>query len=1213
VVGPEAAPLVTLDQVKTFLEAVDLRFPFHRGAAFKGADTTMEWDEKSNMHVPRLGRAAGGVPWQEGADGKVSDGREAYLTKLVYRTVEGNQAALEEAHAQDGLTSARGAGSMVEKFIQHAAIAVAEQFEATAEMSGRWRRDTLRHEVRERVARLAEKALAGRISLHHTRQRSGSATGQQFVMPAAAASPAAGGTAPETAEPPADPELSFLPPNRLRGKGALSGRKLLSGYVEPPVEGAPGREIPADRGPIAGMIQDGLLEAFECFFSDVYGARRGEPCGARPHSQDSGARVHILRAPTGAGKTSRCIRFIAEDPRTYQDHTWMEDGAEKSGRAPIAMLLPTYNNIDELRQRAQVLNLDGDLSDEELRKAASDLGLIAEDELDGKIAELRRDALNCADLAMRTSNDARGFSTMTYSGKIRAGCRMQDKLEMAMAAGIGTSAFCKATVRDRQDDASRKKGEPPPEPREVKCPHYDECPAIGQRARIGQAHVVFMPHSFLSLAIPDEIRRVRAVIADERIHHLFLHMATLSAATLAIPRKPPRLSQKEKDSGVSVEDLLMERDLAADIALRALRDPDRSKCPAAALMEHCEPDAERDENRYPGPRWVQSAIRVCSNAIQRDGVLSPEVPIEKVKEMCSQPTGREIREELQFWTIIQQRIAALRMDGLRDAAIRETRARLAGFQGEHDPDRRLALEKRLASLLARPDSACGATDARIQHLIEDSGNGVSEVIRISWRGKPNWEGVPMLLLDASAAPSIIAKIWNRDERAIVTHDIVEDTGMSLNVKIVGVVNQTFSNSSVIAARDAPRHVRIQAARNLANVRQALSAVSALHGDGRVVAGASIAMRKVINNGWVGPDNVDWCHFGALRGLDMFKHHGAAFSVGRMEVPVRTIDGLVAALTYDDPEPEPPFDFRGDGKDADGADLRVPTGDQRLRLRSGYTAVLPVPMFPGKWGRLIQRQYREEELLQFVGRLRPVYREGRTPVWFALSSIIPEELIVDELVAIDDLLQGPTVLWDAARRTGGVVEPNVLAAACADCFRTPEAALSAMSAMGFDREAGRIAARPARGHVAARWHPRGGGPDTGRLAFVRASVPDPGERLRSALLKHLKVDAEVEVLGSREPSLARPRQDDAVEKCIGARVEREAKATERYERICEMLLDSPGRYEDSMSTREYETSDGIGGSRLLSLPEVGALLAIDDHWTGGADGGTAPEAAHAGAA
>src|SRR5690606_6310262 len=136
-------------------------------------------------------------------------------------------------------------------------------------------------------------------------------------------------------------------------------------------------------------------------------------------------------------------------------------------------------------------------------------GLIAEGDLDARLAELRRDALDA------------GLSTMVYRGKIAAGCRMAEIVRMAMEAGIATEAFCRSK-------GSAKDGE-------ETCVHYVGCPAIAQRAEIARSHVVFMPHAFMSLHVPEELRHARAVIADERVHHLFLHTTTLSATTLMIP------------------------------------------------------------------------------------------------------------------------------------------------------------------------------------------------------------------------------------------------------------------------------------------------------------------------------------------------------------------------------------------------------------------------------------------------------------------------------------------------------------------------------------------------------------------------------------------------------------------------------------------------------------------------------------------------------
>lgn len=1160
-VGPEAAPLVTADQVQTFLEAVDARFRFHRGASFSASAASWQWDEATRLMVPRMSLAAGGTPWREGPDGRVTDGREAYLSALVFRTLSANVAELDRAIAEGDAALGR--------FKAGATRAVAEQFEATAEMSGRWTKGKLPGEAASKVSRLADKYARG----DEPRLRAASRPGRGDQGPETDL------VMPDRSDDDGDPELAFLPKRRAR---------LRNGHVEPAPEGAPNLAIQDDRGPISRQIQDGLHEAFTSFFSDVY----GDPVAMDINGRR--CRVHVLKAPTGAGKTSRGIRFIAEDPRTYQPFEIVdpETGERRETRAPLVMLLPTYNNIDELRSRAKVLNLDGTLPDDELRRVAAELGLIAEDELEGRIADLRRDAMNCIDIARKVSGDDRGLVTMTYSGKIRAGCRVADKVKLAMDAGIGTAPFCKATRQDADGNQI-----------EDICEFYDSCPAISQRADIAGAHVVFMPHSFLSLTIPEELKEVRAVVADERIHHLFLHTATFSAMSLHIARRPPRLTKKERDDGMEPGDLLADRNRAADIALVAMRD---GVCPGQALWEWKDESYVGEGDRRRGHLVVQSALRVCGSAIQREGTLTPSMPIDEVRELCSRPTGRDVREEWRFWSIVQERIQNLENDDIRRRAIEKYEADLALFQGDHDLDARLRLERALATARARPIRARGARDYRIQPLTDHTASGsVTETIRISWRTAPNWSSVPMLLLDASAAPDIVAKVWNLPRSDIVVHDIVEDIGLSLNVKIVGVVDRTFSNASLIASPGASEYERVRAAKNLSNVRHALSTVSSLYGDGRVVAGTSIVLREAINNGWACPDNVDWCHFGAMRGLDMFKFHGAAFSVGRMEVPTRSIDGLVAALTYDDECPETPFDSKGTGMDPEDPQrpLLLPPGPQRLRLRTGHVAVLSVPTFPGRWGRLIQKQYREEELLQFLGRLRPVYREGRTPVWFALSSIIPEELIVDDIIHIEDLLAGPGApvtkvpLWDACRQLGGVLSPE-LVAACDDRPISAEKAKDRMTDAGFDPEDGIPKGREARGFAAYRWRPAGQPEAEPHAVFVRAAASDPEGRIRAAILSRLRKDVDVERVWAPEATsraMARPRDEDNVDKRIGDRNHREARERARFGAICEALLDSSHKVTRVASAQPRISYATGGGDQTVSMSDLGALYAINDFW------------------
>ena len=67
---------------------------------------------------------------------------------------------------------------------------------------------------------------------------------------------------------------------------------------------------------------------------------------------------------------------------------------------------------------------------------------------------------------------------------------------------------------------------------------------------------------------------------------------------------------------------------------------------------------------------------------------------------------------------------------------------------------------------------------------------------------------------------------------------------------------------------------------------------------------------------------------------------------RLRASVAAIDGLVAALTYDDDDPEEPYDNLGTGLSRERKPLMIPAGVQTVRMRSGHDVKMAVPMFPG---------------------------------------------------------------------------------------------------------------------------------------------------------------------------------------------------------------------------------------------------------------------------
>lgn len=1095
-VGPEGVPLVTSEKVIEFIEAVDAIRSFHRSPVMEVIEEEWAYDEEQGIHIPRTRLAAADSRWVEDEEGKVVDGREAYLTTLSARIVRSNQKTAED----------------IQRGQPRLAKIVEDEFRQNAIISGRWSGNSLRRECLAKVKSAVRSLKSGRLKAFTPRQ---DGAGNYIQMPTQNSH-----VPPQPRDPEGD-SLDFLPPfvdtsSPAYVPDATYQRKGMKFKVLPPEPGAKEeRAIQRDRTPTANAVSEGLMKAFNTFWDEVYDETRLK------------TRVHILKAPTGAGKTSRGISFIAEDPRTKDEYTVRGSDGEiiSEGRSPILFLLPTYANIEELRHRSQVLNLDASLNDNDLRKQAEDRGLIHEDDLPGRLAELRRDAKNA------------GLETMIYQGKLKAGCQMEDMVKIAMDAGIGTSGFCKA--EKQLDEIDPDTGKPMKE--EILCPYYNGCPAIEQKKDIEKSHVVFMPHAFLSLNIPEELQHVRAVVADERIHHLFLHTATFDLDTFNAPRKPPRLSKKEKEAGVSAEEFGEDRRMAVQIANHAMS---QGICPAEALLEVKEKDPQT--GAQVSFTWVDSALRVCGASIQRDGNVTPEITMAELEEICAQPTGTQVREEYRFWKIVRER-----MELRRDQILME--------------DLRAEKEGRKPRQVTEGEKKKQVRDYRIQLLEDITAKGeTKQTIRISWREEPNWVDRPLLLLDASAAPDMISKIWSGKE--VVVHDIPA----SLNVRIVAIADKTYSNASVVAPPSATKQEKVKSGKLLQDMRRALTMTSALYGWSRVVAGGSILVRRTVNLDWEGPHNIDWCHFGAMRGLDFAKFHSAAISVGRMELPIRTIDGLVAALTYDDEVPEEPYDALGTGLGRDRQPLRIPMGIQTVHMRSGHNIETMVPMFPGRWGRMIQRQYREEELLQFLGRLRPVYRQGDAPIWFSFSSVIPEEVIVDDIVTLEDFLnkavkRQKSNAWEAMRRGYGVLDVELATTTCPDLYKTRKAVTSDLRSIGLNPIDGSTKGRMAWSVYAFNWRC---GDEVGH-SFVRGDIQDPETTLRDVLREFLgKHISDVKMISEpKERTLARGRTVDKIEEELGTLEDRrDAEKSHLLKVAMKVLMQTPKEEMDTMLKR-----------------------------------------------
>jgi hypothetical protein len=1143
--GPEKAPVVTAKQVADFMDAVDSLRQYKRASFRDDTITTWEFDPDAKVNVPSVRSAGGAMDWIEDDEGKVADGREAYLTRLAYRIVTANPSVVLDVTMK--AINQQGLNTLAKHII--------DQFEATAVVDGKWKRQ-LAYTAKDKVRRVAEKLARGEVQAFVPKKNADGTFQQQLQAMYLPAQPRKPGT----------DNLAFLPPfvnpteDGFDPTKANIRRPLRMSIVpltdEQIAANFKDREIEENRTRIAKAVSEGLLKAFSYFWDEVYDQNR---CTTR---------IHILKAPTGAGKTSRGISFIAEDPRTKENYMGRDDTGAlvDMGRAPILVLMPTYANIDELRHRAKILNLDPTLSDHELRAEARNMNLIHEDDLPEKLAELRRDAKKA------------GVETMIYQGKVRAGCKMKDMVEKAMAAGLGTGGFCEAEVETGEQDA--KTGAPMKDT--IRCKFYHDfeqdgsmktCPAIEQRALIANAHVVFMPHAFLALNIPEELKNVRAVVADERIHHLFLHTTVFPLETFNYLRKTPKLLKTEKEAGVQAEDFVAARQEAIAVVQPAII---QRECPVEALLQIKEMAEGTDVYKIIG--WVDSALRSCGASLRKDDSITPVITEERLDEICNQPTGKFVREEYHFWQIIQERMN----------------------------DRLIDLNHTGLKMQNHQPKAIGDREMRIQYVTDPLENGeFNHQVRISWRTDPNWLDRPLLLLDASAAPKMIEKIWKGKE--VYVHDIPAP----INTRTVAIVDRTYSNASVVAKPSSTAREKLQSAQLLNNLRRVLSLTSAMYGWGRVVAGGSILVRKVINKEWSGPSNIDWCHFGAMRGLDFAKYHNAAVSVGRMELPTRVVDGLVAALTYDDPVAEIPFDEYGTGKNAEGGDLLVPSKDQIVKMRSGHDLVIQVPQYDGVWARMIQRQYREEELLQFLGRLRPVYREGEPPIWFSLSSVIPEEVIVDDMLTLPDLLRrgkAEPAIFEAMRRGNGVIEPELTANVATDHFGNADSVRKHMKVEGFNSATGDIDTRLAWGMVALKFQDQS---NVDRYAFVRGDLPHAEAALRNEMRNVLgmRIKNVRKVSQSKGQTMAKGRTPDKIELELGTLEERrlneikrsddvalKALATQQPEHLAHLLIPRVERPLPILLTTGVKRSDKEdSGEFKINFSEMATKITTDTFW------------------
>lgn len=689
---------------------------------------------------------------------------------------------------------------------------------------------------------------------------------------------------------------------------------------------------------------------------------------------------HLLKAPTGAGKTvafwAEVAAFIAANPRRNQ----------AGDLGPILFVVPSHANANESMLVAE-------------RNGLFSAEFWSEDDIDSIHSMV-----------------GRSVRVERFKGRSAAGmCGRQEELKALSDKSIGASGLCEKTVdavSDAEAKLTRREGGDV-EQIKLLCPirAAGECGYYNQFDKLANADIIVITHAYLTMrGLPKVLKTPRAVIIDESVTYAALNQGYLPLWAFELQRKRPYVTKSDR---ARFADWTIDQIADAYYADR-LEAADLAKTTIQAGKELG--TVFRDLKR--GRALVEAAILVCERSHDADRAVRPDVTPEAVKLIARKETAKHLLLEKRFWKTLLNRMDLL------DA-------------GDAKGDREMRFQA-----VMHPDSEMGLQAPHV---------------RISWGTPLNWSDRPLLLLDASANKRIMGKVFGRDP---VEHVV----DAPLHVRTVAAIEKTWSTSSFIPAWDASDDEKAQCAANIASARSLITITAVVYGYGRVIVGTTMKVREVLTGGgWLPPANIDFVHFGALRGLDFAKDHVCAISIGRTEQPISIIDGYAAALTYDDDQPEEPYDRSGMGLTPEGRPLFRPATSRKMMMRTGQDVSHNIPQMPGKmvldtkgevvvvkikiddgrviaarsWGQDLEESWREEELRQFLGRLRPVFRgvavdadgvalQVEPPVWLCIGKVQPPGIIVDEVVEVSQLIK-PAPVYDMVRLGDGIFDEHVMAA------------------------------------------------------------------------------------------------------------------------------------------------------------------------------------------
>jgi len=259
----------------------------------------------------------------------------------------------------------------------------------------------------------------------------------------------------------------------------------------------------------------------------------------------------------------------------------------------------------------------------------------------------------------------------------------------------------------------------------------------------------------------------------------------------------------------------------------------------------------------------------------------------------------------------------------------------------------------------------------------------------------------LLLLDASADEMIIKQFFDVDNFVEIS--------VKLNAHVTQCYSTACPTSRLVPGSTADSARINEAARHVSDIQEIIDRHAGIYEKVFVVGPSSVTgnERKNLEPILHISDNVDFAHFSAIRGVDIYKDHDAAVIIGRNQPPVNEIENLGRAIYFDQPDP---LNLSGT--------LAYETRGYCLTdcERGVSVQVMPDPRLQA-----IMEQLRECETEQAISRLRLVHHQGK-PKQITVISNLPLDMEVAELRDMREMTQGGTRLEQAFNRQADGVLP-----------------------------------------------------------------------------------------------------------------------------------------------------------------------------------------------